>query len=51
YAIVGSVVVGRTWYLSRLPRGLGRVRLRLVVWTKRNQTLWDDVKPNEATKL
>ncbi|EKM59585.1 uncharacterized protein PHACADRAFT_114538 [Phanerochaete carnosa HHB-10118-sp] len=45
YAIVGIVVVGGTWYLSRLARGSS------VVWTKENPTPWNDIKPNESTKI
>ncbi|KAI0698868.1 hypothetical protein BC835DRAFT_1333002 [Cytidiella melzeri] len=45
YAVVGAVVVGAGWYLVRLARGPA------VVWTKDNPTPWNDIKPNEGTKL
>ncbi|KAI1793005.1 hypothetical protein LXA43DRAFT_1004231 [Ganoderma leucocontextum] len=45
YAIVGVVVVGAGWYLTRLARGPS------VVWTKDNPTPWNTVKPDENTKL
>ncbi|RDX53020.1 hypothetical protein K466DRAFT_490877 [Polyporus arcularius HHB13444] len=45
YAIVGVVVAGGTWYLTRLARGPH------VVWTKDNPTPWNDIKPDENTKL
>ncbi|KAI0363724.1 hypothetical protein BV20DRAFT_957683 [Pilatotrama ljubarskyi] len=45
YAVVGVVVAGGTWYLARLARG------PQVVWTKSNPTPWNDIKPDEGTKL
>ncbi|KAI0773785.1 hypothetical protein C8Q74DRAFT_1200796 [Fomes fomentarius] len=45
YAVVGLVVAGGSWYLTRLARG------PTVVWTKDNPTPWNDVKPDENTKL
>ncbi|KAI0092549.1 hypothetical protein BDY19DRAFT_924940 [Irpex rosettiformis] len=45
YAIIGGVVVGASWYLFRLSRG------PTVVWTKENPTPWNDIKPNEGTKM
>ncbi|KIJ19858.1 hypothetical protein PAXINDRAFT_166071 [Paxillus involutus ATCC 200175] len=45
YAVIGLAVGGATWYLSRLARG------PTVVWTKNNPTPWNDVKPDENTKL
>ncbi|KAI0775447.1 hypothetical protein BC629DRAFT_1595077 [Irpex lacteus] len=43
--VVGGVVIGASWYLYRLARG------PTVVWTKENPTPWNDIKPNEGTKL
>ncbi|OCH95866.1 hypothetical protein OBBRIDRAFT_830467 [Obba rivulosa] len=45
YAVVGLVVGGGSWYLFRLARG------PTVVWTRDNPQPWNDVKPNENTKL
>ncbi|KAF9821042.1 hypothetical protein IEO21_01019 [Rhodonia placenta] len=45
FAVVGLVVVGGTWYLARLARG------PTVVWTKENPTPWNEIKPNEGTKM
>ncbi|PIL36685.1 transporter [Ganoderma sinense ZZ0214-1] len=45
YAIVGVVIVGAGWYLTRLARGPS------VVWTKENPTPWNSIKPDEGTKL
>ncbi|KAF9224340.1 hypothetical protein BS17DRAFT_779654 [Gyrodon lividus] len=45
YAVIGLAVGGATWYLARLARG------PTVVWTKNNPTPWNDVKPDENTKL
>ncbi|TCD70459.1 hypothetical protein EIP91_003220 [Steccherinum ochraceum] len=45
YAVVGIVVAGGSWYLTRLARG------PTIVWTKENPTPWNDIKPNEGTKL
>ncbi|TBU32212.1 hypothetical protein BD311DRAFT_655344 [Dichomitus squalens] len=45
YAIVGAVVVGAGWYLTRLARGPE------VVWTKDNPTPWNTIKPDESTKM
>ncbi len=63
YAIVGVVVAGGTWYLTRLARGphgasslygraeAGGLTMCAVVWTKDNPTPWNDIKPDENTKL
>lgn len=62
YAVIGLVVVGGGWYLSRLARGpTGALKkscsnmrtsdLVAVVWTKENPTPWNDIKPDEGTKL
>ncbi|KAI0723491.1 hypothetical protein C8Q76DRAFT_723088 [Earliella scabrosa] len=45
YAVVGIVVAGGSWYLARLARG------PTVVWTKENPTPWNDIKPDENTKI
>ncbi|KDQ65001.1 hypothetical protein JAAARDRAFT_52921 [Jaapia argillacea MUCL 33604] len=45
YAVVGVVVAGGTWYLGRLAFG------PTIIWTKSNPTPWNDVKPDENTKL
>ncbi|KAI0313453.1 hypothetical protein OF83DRAFT_1175674 [Amylostereum chailletii] len=45
YAIVGVVVAGGTWYLTRLARGPN------VVWTKSNPTPWNTVQPDENVKM
>ncbi|KAF8665644.1 hypothetical protein AX16_000099 [Volvariella volvacea WC 439] len=45
YVIIGSVVAGGTWYLTRLATG------PTVVWTKSNPTPWNTIKPEEGTKL
>ncbi|KAH7916711.1 hypothetical protein BJ138DRAFT_1138992 [Hygrophoropsis aurantiaca] len=45
YAVIGLAVGGAGWYLARLARG------PTVVWTKNNPTPWNDVKPDENTKL
>ncbi|THH33738.1 hypothetical protein EUX98_g479 [Antrodiella citrinella] len=45
YAVVGVVLAGGGWYLVRLARG------PTVVWTKDNPTPWNDIKPNEGTKI
>ncbi|EPT03106.1 hypothetical protein FOMPIDRAFT_1142562 [Fomitopsis schrenkii] len=45
FAVVGLAVLGGAWYLSRLARG------PTVVWTKENPTPWNDIKPNEGTKM
>ncbi|KAF9452007.1 hypothetical protein P691DRAFT_697965, partial [Macrolepiota fuliginosa MF-IS2] len=45
YVIIGGVVVGASWYLGRLAFGPG------VVWTKSNPTPWNNIKPNEGTKM
>ncbi|KZT13109.1 uncharacterized protein LAESUDRAFT_669430 [Laetiporus sulphureus 93-53] len=45
FAVVGAVIIGGTWYLTRLARG------PTVVWTKENPTPWNDIQPNEGTKL
>ena len=63
--VVGVVVVGAGWYLTRLARGpngtsmiprcswlaFTRRLARAVVWTKDNPTPWNTVKPDENTKL
>ena len=64
YAVVGVVVVGASWYLTRLARGPAGMSPfpstpptgfhfppRAVVWTKENPTPWNDIKPDEGTKL
>ncbi|TFY82525.1 hypothetical protein EWM64_g1491 [Hericium alpestre] len=45
YAVVGFVVVGGTWYLSRLARGPA------VVWTRANPTPWNTVEQDENVKI
>ncbi|RPD62042.1 hypothetical protein L226DRAFT_613372 [Lentinus tigrinus ALCF2SS1-7] len=45
YTIIGVVLAGGSWYLTRLARGPN------VVWTKENPTPWNDIKPDEGTKL
>ncbi|CAL1702058.1 unnamed protein product [Somion occarium] len=45
WAIVGVVLGGGTWYLTRLARG------PTIVWTRDNPTPWNDIKPDEGTKL
>ncbi|KAH9943008.1 uncharacterized protein BXZ73DRAFT_97074 [Epithele typhae] len=45
YLVIGGAVFGAGWYLTRLARGPS------IVWTKENPTPWNDVKPNETTKL
>ncbi|EIN10334.1 hypothetical protein PUNSTDRAFT_99774 [Punctularia strigosozonata HHB-11173 SS5] len=45
YAIIGGVIVGGSWYLTRLARG------PTVVWTKDNPTPWNKIQPDEGTKL
>jgi NADH dehydrogenase (ubiquinone) 1 alpha subcomplex subunit 4 len=64
YAIIGCVVVGCPWYLSRLARGSSGTftssaradeplpdRPFIVIWTKDNPTPWNDIKQDENTKL
>ncbi|KAG8218325.1 Aldo keto reductase [Butyriboletus roseoflavus] len=45
YAVIGLAVGGATWYLTRLAQGPS------VVWTRSNPTPWNDVKPDENTKM
>ncbi|KAK7696576.1 hypothetical protein QCA50_001234 [Cerrena zonata] len=45
YGVVGIVVAGGSWYLYRLAKGPN------VIWTHSNPTPWNDIKPNEGTKL
>ncbi|KAH7888078.1 hypothetical protein F5I97DRAFT_948924 [Phlebopus sp. FC_14] len=45
YAVIGLAVGGASWYLTRLARG------PTVVWTKSNPTPWNDVQPDENTKM
>ncbi|EIM88305.1 uncharacterized protein STEHIDRAFT_167618 [Stereum hirsutum FP-91666 SS1] len=45
FAIVGMVVAGGGWYLSRLATGPA------VVWTKANPTPWNNVEQNEQVKM
>ncbi|KAG6820170.1 hypothetical protein H0H93_004433 [Arthromyces matolae] len=45
YAIIGSVVVGATWYTYRLAMGPN------VIWTKSNPTPWNTIEPGHGTKL
>ncbi|KAH0839603.1 Aldo/keto reductase family-domain-containing protein [Lanmaoa asiatica] len=45
YAVIGLAVGGASWYLTRLARGPS------VVWTRGNPTPWNDVKPDENTKM
>ncbi|KAI0052567.1 hypothetical protein FA95DRAFT_1601613 [Auriscalpium vulgare] len=45
YAVVGVVVAGGSWYLTRLARGPN------VVWTKSNPTPWNNVGQDENVKL
>ncbi|KAI0069163.1 hypothetical protein BV25DRAFT_1910860 [Artomyces pyxidatus] len=45
YAVVGFVVFGGSWYLTRLARGPN------VVWTKSNPTPWNNVQQDENVKM
>ncbi|KAI0260928.1 hypothetical protein BC834DRAFT_898066 [Gloeopeniophorella convolvens] len=45
YAVVGAVIVGGSWYLTRLARGPH------IIWTKNNPTPWNDVKQDENVKM
>ncbi|KAK0206111.1 hypothetical protein DFS33DRAFT_558609 [Desarmillaria ectypa] len=45
YVIVGSVVAGASWYLTRLARG------PTVQWTAANPAPWNSIQPNQGTKL
>ncbi|KAJ3510037.1 hypothetical protein NMY22_g16098 [Coprinellus aureogranulatus] len=45
YVIIGGVVAGASWYLTRLATG------PTIVWTKKNPTPWNTIKPDEGTKL
>ncbi|KAJ3503398.1 hypothetical protein NLJ89_g8452 [Agrocybe chaxingu] len=45
YVIIGGVLTGATWYMSRLAFGPN------IVWTKSNPTPWNSIKPDEGTKL
>ncbi|KAI9455791.1 hypothetical protein BJY52DRAFT_1278636 [Lactarius psammicola] len=45
YVVVGAVVAGGSWYLTRLARGPH------IIWTKSNPTPWNDVKPDENVKM
>ncbi|KIY48758.1 hypothetical protein FISHEDRAFT_73344 [Fistulina hepatica ATCC 64428] len=45
YVILGTTVVGASWYLTRLARG------SQVVWTKNNPTPWNTIQSNENTKF
>ncbi|KAK0231221.1 hypothetical protein IW262DRAFT_1454124 [Armillaria fumosa] len=62
YVIIGSVVVGASWYLTRLARGpTGEHRLAVatvlvfiafqVQWTSANPTPWNSIQPDQGTKL
>lgn len=63
YVVVGAVVVGSSWYLTRLARGPhGKQHYALilrilnschcvVIWTKSNPTPWNDVKQDENVKM
>ncbi|KAF8257696.1 hypothetical protein EI94DRAFT_1582596 [Lactarius quietus] len=45
YVVVGAVVAGGSWYLTRLARGPS------IIWTKSNPTPWNDVKQDENVKM
>ncbi|KXN86315.1 NADH dehydrogenase [ubiquinone] 1 alpha subcomplex subunit 4 [Leucoagaricus sp. SymC.cos] len=45
YVIIGGVLVGASWYMSRLAFG------PTIVWTKSNPTPWNTIKPDEGTKM
>ncbi|KAJ8523443.1 hypothetical protein ONZ45_g82 [Pleurotus djamor] len=45
YAIIGAVLAGGSWYLTRLATG------PTVVWTKTNPTPWNTIQPDQGTKI
>ncbi|KAE9386685.1 hypothetical protein BT96DRAFT_883191 [Gymnopus androsaceus JB14] len=45
YAVVGGAVLGASWYLYRLSMG------PTIQWTKANPTPWNNIKPNQGTKM
>ncbi|GBE79203.1 hypothetical protein SCP_0204000 [Sparassis crispa] len=45
FVVVGAVILGGSWYLTRLARG------PTIVWTKDNPTPWNEIQPNEGTKM
>ncbi|KAF9008841.1 hypothetical protein BDQ17DRAFT_1236739 [Cyathus striatus] len=45
YVIIGGVVAGATWYVTRLAFG------PTIIWTRSNPTPWNSIQPDESTKL
>lgn len=45
WTVVGFVLVGGGWFMTRLARGPN------VVWSKANPTPWNDIKPDETPKM
>ncbi|KIK65704.1 hypothetical protein GYMLUDRAFT_366466 [Collybiopsis luxurians FD-317 M1] len=45
WCIVATVVSGGTWFMIRSAMG------PTIQWTKANPTPWNEIKPNQGTKL
>ncbi|KAK0472175.1 hypothetical protein IW261DRAFT_1665943 [Armillaria novae-zelandiae] len=43
--LVGGMLSGSAWYLSRLAMG------PTIQWTRSNPTPWNTIQPNQGTKL